>query len=241
MSNSVFGLRLGDSEHQFLEEAAVNTDGILSKAGVVRVLIKQAMDSGWEPLTTKQVMPTVSAYHVGAGERFNYHQKLPLQFPPALEVTNSEASVGVPSTDIDSQNPLMGRELVKGGSGGKEEKGITNPKDLKPIPDNLQQHETLIREFWRCKKGSRNPRAWSLLLTELDKIQDKFGDDRTKEQLMLAINGLWKGITFTNMQRFEPAKKPWQQEPEMKHPAHRDFTAERIAAERESTDNFLNF
>ena len=46
---------------------------------------------------------------------------------------------------------------------------------------------------------------------------------------------------MTNMQRFEPAKKPWQQEPEMKHPAHRDFTAERIAAEQEGNENFLGF
>jgi hypothetical protein len=138
----------------------------------------------------------------------------------------------------------FGEVVEERGSGGKpKEKGHS---DLKPIPDNLQQHETLIREFWRCKKGSRNSRAWSLLLTELDKIQNKFGTDRTKEQLMFAINGLWKGITMTNMQRFEPAKKPWQEEPEMKHPAHRDFTAERLAAERaqrqeEEKHNFLNF
>ena len=98
-------------------------------------------------------MPTVSAYHVGAGERFNYHQKLPLQFPPDLEVTNSEASVGVPSTDIDSQNPLMGRELVKGGSGGKEEKGITNPKDLKPIPEICNSMRRSSVSFGVAKKA----------------------------------------------------------------------------------------
>ena len=202
----------------------------LSVTGFINLIIDQGLTG----------VGKVSAYHVGAGERFNVHQKLPLKFPPELEVTTSEASADVASTDIDSSNPYVGRELVKGGSGGKEGKGVTN---LKPIPSNLTQHETLIREFWTCKKGSRNTRAWSLLLTELDKIQDKFGSERTQEQLTLAINGLWKGVTMTNMQRFEPAKKPWQQEPEMKHPAHRDFTAERIAAEREaeSTDNFLNF
>ena len=52
MSNSVFGLRLSDSEHHFLDQAADTTDGILSKAGVVRVLIRQAMNSDWKPLDT---------------------------------------------------------------------------------------------------------------------------------------------------------------------------------------------
>jgi hypothetical protein len=52
MSNSVFGLRLSDSEHHFLDHAADTTDGILSKAGVVRVLIRQAMNSDWKPLDT---------------------------------------------------------------------------------------------------------------------------------------------------------------------------------------------
>ena len=106
MSNSVFGLRLGDSEHEFLENAAVNTDGILSKAGVVRVLIRQAMDSGWEPLTSQNSVPTVPAYCVGAGNTYPVHQKPPLQFPPDLEVTSSipptEAVQAVPSNTLET-------------------------------------------------------------------------------------------------------------------------------------------
>ena len=206
----------------------------LDRKGFVCLILDQALDF-------QNGGATVPAYCVGAGERVRETQKLPLQFPPQLEVTSTSAQqTAVQAVSDTSSLPCVGREFEKGGSGGKEKKGETN---LKPIPSSLSQHETLIREFWSCKKGSRNSRAWSLLLTELDKIQDKFGNDRTQEQLTLAINGLWKGITFSNMQRFEPAKKPWQQEPEMKHPAHRDFTAERIAAEREaeSTDNFLNF
>ena len=81
---------------------------------------------------------------------------------------------------------------------------------------------------------------------ELTKIQDAYGDDVLfMNKLELGINGKWAGGSRSRYELqqfgFKPAKKPWQQEPEMKHPAHRDFTAERIAAERESTDNFLNF
>jgi hypothetical protein len=200
------------------------------------VIDRDLIDSAMKGLDTSGTIP---AYCVGAGERVRETQKLPLQFPPQLEVTSTPAQqTAVQAVSDTSSLPCVGREFEKGGSGGKEKKGETN---LKPIPENLMQHETLIREFWTCKKGSRNTRAWSLLLTELDKIQNKFGSERTQEQLTLAINGLWKGVTMTNMQRFEPAKKPWQQEPEMKHPAHRDFTAERIAAEQEGNENFLGF
>jgi hypothetical protein len=219
MSNSVFGLRLGDSEHEFLEKAADGTDGILSKAGVVRVLIRQAMDSQWEPLTSQNSVPTVPAYCVGAGNTFPVHQKPPLQFPPDLEVTNPEP-------------PTEAVTAVK-------------PKSWKPKSVNarLKNFEPLIMEFWRVKKGSKGETAWKRLQGQLEKFLDTYGDTVVNDQLELAINGKWAGIEFSRYEQFKPAKKPWQQEPEMKHPAHRDFTAERIAAERESesTENFLNF
>lgn len=95
---------------------------------------------------------------------------------------------------------------------------------LREIPDNLEPYTDLIREFWRVKKGSKSSNAWSLLITELEKINASFGKDRTEEQLTLAINGLWKGITMRNMQRFEtPKEKAAREEP--KHPASRVFTA----------------
>ena len=203
----------------------------LDRKGFLCLVLDQALDT---PVT-------IPAYRVGAGERAPESQQLSPQ-QPSLQ---SEAVVfsAVPDTFT---NPLVGRLEEKGGSGGKEEKGETTSKNLKPIPDDLRQHEELIREFWKVKKGSRNSRAWSLLLTELSKIQTEFSSERAAEQLTLAINGLWKGITINNMQRFEPAKKSWQQEPDTKHPAHRDFTAERLAEERkqreeEEKHNFLGF
>jgi len=205
----------------------------LDRKGFVCLVLDQALDRGLK-------LPTCRAGAGGKGAVTSAQ--------PSFATTGSEGltqmAVQPEQVSIPSSLSECGEVVEERGSGGEpKEKGHS---DLKPIPDNLQQHETLIREFWRCKKGSRNSRAWRLLLTELDKIQTTFDDSRVKEQLNLAINGLWKGITMTNMQRFEPAKKPWQQEPEMKHPAHRDFTAERLAAERaqrqeEEKYNFLNF
>ena len=48
-------------------------------------------------------------------------------------------------------------------------------------------------------------------MTELNKIADAYGVDRVDEQLRLAINGKWQGITLRNLESFEkgkPASKP---------------------------------
>ena len=113
-------------------------------------------------------------------------------------------------------------------------KGVQRETPKKPlnkeIPSELMMHHDLIDTFWRVKKGSKSQTAWNLLMTELKKIKAAYDDDRLQEQLELGVNGLWTGITLRNMQRFEqPAKKA--AEPELKHPAYRDFTAERLEAE----------
>ena len=120
-------------------------------------------------------------------------------------------------------------------------KGVQRETPKKPlnkeIPSELMMHHDLIDTFWRVKKGSKSQTAWNLLMTELKKIKAAYDDDRLQEQLELGVNGLWTGITLRNMQRFEqPSKKA--PEPEPKHPAYRDFTAERLEQEA-ATNNIL--
>ena len=187
----------------------------LSTTGFINLILDQGLQKNW-------VMATLPAYRVGAGNPDRYDPKLPLQFPPDLEVTNSEAQqAAVPSKKKNSLETLS-------------------------LTPQLEKFDDLIREFFRLKKGSKSKTAWSHLMTGLTKIQDKYGDEVVREQLMAAINGRWTGITLKNYEQFgKPKPKPaWQQEPEMKHPAHRDFTAERLAVERaeradEQTHNFL--
>lgn len=53
MDNSVWGVRLSPDEHEYLDDLASQTEGILSKAGVMRVLIRHAKASGWDPIDSR--------------------------------------------------------------------------------------------------------------------------------------------------------------------------------------------
>lgn len=151
----------------------------------------------------------------------------------------SASHINLPSVQ-EKENSLPDSDSSGGVSGGsvREGKGRalrgselpaspikrTKATPEREIRDNLKKHTELIQAFWNVKKGSRSDQSWALLQTELTKIQQVLGDDRVVEQLHLGINGLWKGITMRNLQRFElPQDKAAREEP--KHPASRVFTA----------------
>lgn len=137
------------------------------------------------------------AYRVGAGTSGNGESQPEcpkLEQAPTRAVDDQcIASFEIPATYLGDG---VGREC----EGGPR-------KDPKQVCGNLLAHEELIRDFWRVKGGSKGERAWSLLLTELTKIQDAHGDAVLRQQLELAINGKWKGITLANLERFAPTKK----------------------------------
>ena len=76
----------------------------LDRKGFVCLILDQAIDQG---LTG---VGRVSAYHVGAGNRNGVSHTLPLQFPPALEVTSSspptEAVQAVSSESLETSNTI---------------------------------------------------------------------------------------------------------------------------------------
>ena len=85
-------------------------------------------------------------------------------------------------------------------------KAVTKKKNLnttnKEVPPSLQAHEDLIREFWKAKAGSKSEAGWKLLMTELQKIQDKYEDRVVREQLQLAAASRWKGVSLRNYEQF---------------------------------------
>jgi hypothetical protein len=124
-------------------------------------------------------------------------------------------------TPPDCAGDGIGREFE-----GTPRKG-TNPRTLS---DNLSAHEALILDFWKIKGGSKGDRAWSLLQTELTKLQKSYGDAVVRQQIELAINGKWKGITEANYTRFLP-KGNTPTQAESKHPSAREFRNGRFVDE----------
>ena len=172
---------------------------------------------------------TIPAYRVGAedtlcvGDSVFSKQKLALEEAPI-----SVSKKILPHLDGDGADGV-GRE-----SEGNPRKEGCKSSTRREVADDLKQHEDLIRDFWQVKQGSKADRAWSLLMTELRKIKDKYGDACVSHQIQLAINGKWKGITLQNYARFAP--KEQQQQPEVRHPASRVFTAKDGFAEPANND-----
>ena len=110
------------------------------------------------------------------------------------------------------------------GVGRESEGNPRKPLLQRQLNKRLRPFEELVEDFWRIKGGSKGSRAWSLLNTELIKILDAYGAAVVEQQIQLAINGKWKGITMQNYTRFDQPQKG-QQQPEVKHPAARVFTA----------------
>ena len=74
------------------------------------------------------------------------------------------------------------------------------------IAQNLWGHEDLIRAYWKAKPKNKTAPAWKLLMTELTKIQDGYGDAALRTQLELAEANRWQGITLANYERFGLSK-----------------------------------
>jgi hypothetical protein len=105
-------------------------------------------------------------------------------------------------------------------SSSKAVKAVTSSKNISnksfslSFSAELEPSRDLIEEFWRIKKGSKGETAWKLLTGELLKIRSKHGNTVMREQLTLAINGKWQGITLKNYENFSAPKghAPRQQE-----------------------------
>jgi hypothetical protein len=98
-------------------------------------------------------------------------------------------------------------------------------KQLPPgcVPDDLADCIQLLEEFWFVKKGTRSERAWNRLINKLRTFSEK---DRL-EALQAACNAGWADV-------YEPKPplingKPAQ--PELKHPAAREFRGGRFVDE----------
>ena len=170
----------------------------------------------------------VPAYRVGAEDTVHVNDSVYSKQKLLQEEAPISVSKKILQSAATDQEVGVGRE-----SEGNPRKEEVRYPAKREVADDLKQHEDLIRDFWQVKQGSKADRAWSLLMTELRKIKEKYGDACVSHQIQLAINGKWKGITLQNYARFAPKE---QQQPEVKHPASRVFTAKDGFAEPVKND-----
>lgn len=138
-------------------------------------------------------------------------------------VTSAAKSESITSTAVKKiSSPTFVRGEVVG-------KGVQRETPKKGYPEPLKPFKDAIDAYWRVKQGSKSDTAWNRLMNNLLKFLDKYGKDVVEEQLGRAESGKWKGIELSNYENMQPAKKA--AEPETKHPAYRDFTAERLEHE----------
>jgi hypothetical protein len=60
----------------------------------------------------------------------------------------------------------------------------------------------VILAFWDHKAGAKSEAAWKLLLTELSKIQERYGERVVRDQLELAAANRFKSVTLKNYEQF---------------------------------------
>lgn len=92
------------------------------------------------------------------------------------------------------------------------------------LPAGLATARDKFIEFGKVKKGDRGQHGAKLAATGLTKIGNKYGWDVAIDQLDLAINNRWAGISLSNYEKFQP-KDAMAAQTQNNHPASRVFTA----------------
>ena len=162
------------------------------------------------------------AYRVGAEETS-------INIDSNTSTPVNEDKVHFESSNFSSKEKNLKNSIsILGEDVGRESEG--NPKnpplpyDFKTsIPDKLKPYVNKIAAFWRVKKGTKNRLAWSLQMTELEKILDNLGKKVLEEQLDQAcMAGTWQQINYNRTVKWSDKAEEVKQ---TKHPNSRIFTA----------------
>lgn len=199
------------------------------KSDVIRDLIVSRMNG----LTDLGRLP---AYRVGAGTQLD-SSVLALSEVNSNELTDHEVNLQkstIPKKSKKSSRPKKENLeplslLVQNAFFEKAE-----------LPPELESSREAFIHFGKVKKGDRGQHGAKLAATGLRKIGEKYGWDIAKDQLDLAINNRWNGITLNNYEKFAANSKSIKDD-QPRHPASRLFTAERGFDNEvsDSTNNLL--
>ena len=136
-----------------------------------------------------------------------------------------------PSTQEKENSPSPAKVDFGGGIGmglsGEGKRGVPFVCS-RHVPKELEWCREPLLEFWREKGGKKSKQAATFLFNQLITLTEKYGQQVVLDQLELATAKGFDSITVKNYEQFgltasKGTGKP--QEPEMKHPASRVFTA----------------
>lgn len=145
----------------------------------------------------------------------------------------SEKEITAPPVSISRVN-------AQNGSSGKRktaQDGVKAAFAAVPLPDPLEPSRERFIKYGLVKKGDRGEHGAKLAATGLRQIGEKYGWQVAVDQLDLAINARWQGISLANYERFLP--KPKAEESIARHPASRVFTAARGFEDEPTTNPIL--
>ena len=212
-------------------ELKKNKPKFLSLSGYCSFVLAQALDKD----------ARLSAYHVGAGERELLNEAEVQTSIQSLKSTSHISSFSDPEKEKISP-PLnhfgdgVGRECEGTPRRNQEINSIAKRKKI--APEKLKPYWDKIEAFWRVKKGTKNLQAYTLQITELEKILEDLGKDVLIEQLDLAcMAGTWKQINYRRTVQYMEKEKKSKPEPEMKHPAYKVHTAKDLGYDNGPTKN----
>ena len=183
----------------------------------------------------------ISAYHVGAGEKELSNEAEVQTSIQSLKSTSNISSISASekekiSPPLNRLGDGVGRECEGTPRRNQEINSIAKRKKI--APEKLKPYWDKIEAFWRVKKGTKNLQAYTLQITELEKILEDLGKDVLIEQLDLAcMAGTWKQINYRRTVQYMEKEKKSKPEPEMKHPAYKVHTAKDLGYDNGPTKN----
>ena len=155
----------------------------------------------------------------------------PLQKQQGTPIKNAR----VPLTKTtDEQEPINKnpRSKTQGAQAPKRDPNRLKVLPSSSVPPDLADCSELLVEFWSVKKGTRSSQVLKRITNKLR----QWTPQQRQEALERAIASGWGDVFQPRKQTaYSPA-----QEPDMKHPAHRVFTADRGFDDQPTTNPILN-
>jgi hypothetical protein len=155
----------------------------------------------------------------------------PVQKRPTPQVENdlTPRSKTTYKQEPINKNP---RSKTQGAQAPKKDPNRLKVLPTSSVPPDLADCSELLVEFWSVKKGTRSSQVLKRITNKLR----QWTPQQRQEALERAIASGWGDVFQPKKQTaYSPA-----QEPDMKHPAHRVFTADRGFDDQPTTNPILN-